>query len=287
MDVKKLASSKCFGGEVTVHQFASATCGTNMRFSIYLPPQSETKNVPAIFFLSGLTCTEENFMVKAGAQRTAANLGLAIVVPDTSPREARVPGDDSNWDLGLGAGFYVDATEDPWAPNYRMASFVGRELPNVIAANFPVDSSRFGIMGHSMGGHGAIVTALRNQTKFKSCSAFAPISAPTQCPWGQKAFGAYLGSDTKSWREWDSCELLQDQGPATEESKKIPILVDQGDLDPWLDQLRPDLLAKAAEKANWPVTLRMQAGYDHSYYFIASFIEDHLHHHARHLTNAP
>ncbi len=285
--MKKLSSSKCFGGDVEFYQFASATCGTIMRFSIYLPPHAETQSVPAVFFLSGLTCTDENFMVKAGSQRTAANLGLAIVVPDTSPREARVPGDDSSWDLGLGAGFYVDATQHPWAQNYQMASFVGRELPDVIAANFPVNSSRFGIMGHSMGGHGAIVTALRNPTRFKSCSAFAPISAPTQCPWGQKAFGAYLGSDAKAWREWDSCELLQNLAPGTEETKKIPILVDQGDMDPWLDQLRPDLLTKAAEKANWPVTLRMQAGYDHSYYFIASFIEDHLHHHARQLAKFP
>lgn len=285
--MKTLSSSKSFGGEVAFHQFASSTCGTNMRFSIYLPPQAEAQNVPAVFFLSGLTCTEENFMVKSGAQRAAANLGLAIVVPDTSPREARIPGDDSSWDLGLGAGFYVDATQSPWAQHYQMASFVGRELPDVIAANFPVDSSRLGIMGHSMGGHGAIVTALRNQNRFKSCSAFAPISAPTQCPWGQKAFGAYLGSDIKAWREWDSCELLQHLAPDTEESTKIPILVDQGDLDPWLDQLRPDLLTKAAAIAKWPVTLRMQAGYDHSYYFIASFIEDHLHYHARHLASAP
>ena len=285
--MKKLSSSKCFGGVVEFHQFASATCATTMRFSIYLPPQAETQNVPAVFFLSGLTCTEENFMVKSGAQRAAANLGLALVVPDTSPREARVPGDDSSWDLGLGAGFYVDATEAPWAQNYQMGSFVGRELPEWIATNFPVDSSRFGILGHSMGGHGAIVTALRNPTRFKSCSAFAPISAPMQCPWGQKAFGAYLGGDVKSWRGWDSCELLQSQAQVTEESKKTAILVDQGDLDPWLDQLRPDLLTKAAARANWPLTLRMQSGYDHSYYFIASFIEDHLHHHARHLANTP
>lgn len=283
MEIVNTAASKCFGGDVTFHQFYSAACSSNMRFSIFLPPQAKFDKVPGVFFLSGLTCTEENFMVKSGAQRFAAQLGLALIVPDTSPREARIPGDDVNWDLGLGAGFYLDATASPWSKHYQMASFVGRELPELISAHFSVDQNRLGIMGHSMGGHGAIVTALRNPTRFKSCSAFSPISSPTKCAWGRKAFGAYLGSDPMTWREWDSCELIQDESLRGVGSKKIPILIDQGDRDQWLDQLRPDLLADAASKSEWPVTIRMQGGYDHSYYFIASFIEDHLRHHAAQL----
>lgn len=262
-----------------------------MRFATFMPPQaSRGSKIPAVFFLSGLTCTDENFMVKSGAQYLAARTGLALVVPDTSPREARVPGDDKDWDLGLGAGFYVDATDPPWSTNYQMASFVSRELPDLIASNFPVDPGRLGIMGHSMGGHGAIVTALRNPGRFKSCSAFAPISSPVNCPWGQKAFRAYLGDDAEKWRAWDSCELIRDgklrdkasgQTSASKVSpEKIQILVDQGAADKWLDQLRPDLLSDAAATAGWPLTLRMQPGYDHSYYFVATFMADHLAHHS-------
>lgn len=261
-----------------------------MRFSTFMPPQAAQGKVPAVFFLSGLTCTDENFMVKSGAQAIAARLGLALIVPDTSPRESRVPDDDANWDLGLGAGFYVNATRAPWSNNYQMASFVAEELPDLVRARFPVDADRFGIMGHSMGGHGAIVTALRNPGRFKSCSAFAPISSPVNCPWGQKAFRAYLGDDTAAWRAWDSCELMVDDSlrrrAASQHSvdhavlEKIPVLVDQGASDKWLDQLRPDLLSAAAQKSGWPVTLRMRPGYDHSYYFVATFMADHLAHHA-------
>ncbi len=234
--------------------------------------------IPAVIFLSGLTCTEENFMVKAGAQRIAAELGIAILVPDTSPREARMAGDDQSWDLGLGAGFYVDATNSPWSGHYKMSSFVGRELPEIAAREFGIDPARLGIMGHSMGGHGAIVTALREPGRFQSCSAFAPICAPTLVPWGQKAFTAYLGADSASWQEWDSCALIKAQSKNS--GAKLPILVDQGDADQWLPQLRPDLLQTAAKESGWPLTLRMRPGYDHGYYFIATFIEDHLRHHA-------
>lgn len=286
MEIKTLSSAKCFGGEVAFHQFESRACKTPMRFSTFMPPQATGGKVPAILFLSGLTCTDENFMVKSGAQQHAARLGLALIVPDTSPRDARVPGDDASWDLGLGAGFYVDATESPWSAHYRMATFVSQELPDLIGAQFPVDPTRIGIMGHSMGGHGAIVTALRNPDRFKSCSAFAPISAPTRCPWGQKAFRAYLGPHVDAWRAWDSCELLLDENlrsasTGSAASRKIPILVDQGASDKWMDQLRPDLLADAAARSAWPLTLRTQPGYDHSYYFIATFIADHLAHHAK------
>jgi S-formylglutathione hydrolase len=275
--LKKISSSMCFGGEVAFWQLDSQFCRTPMRFSTFLPG-SKGKKIPAVMFLSGLTCTDENFMVKAGAQRLAADLGLALIVPDTSPREARVPGDDASWDLGLGAGFYVDASNQPWARHYQMASFVSRELPEIACREFNIDPARIGIMGHSMGGHGAIVTALRNPDRFKSCSAFAPICAPSQVPWGQKAFRAYLGENTASWPEWDSCALLESKAMAG--AAKVPILVDQGTADQWLTQLRPDLLAATAEKYNWPVTVRMQEGYDHGYYFVATFIEEHLRHHA-------
>lgn len=298
--ITRNSASKCFGGEVSFNEIQSAACNTKMRFSVFMPPQAATPDTsataaaatspaskasktPAVFFLSGLTCTEENFMIKAGAQRIAAQLGLALIVPDTSPRQSRVPGDDATWDLGLGAGFYLDATESPWAPHYQMGTFVAQELPDAVAAHFPVDPERFGIMGHSMGGHGAIVNCLRNPDRFKSCSALAPISAPSSCPWGRKAFRAYLGENPEAWRAWDSCELMQDASLRGKNSKKIPILVDQGDADPWLQQLRPDLLAEAANKSDWPITMHMRAGYDHGYYFVASFIEDHLKHHARQL----
>lgn len=278
--LKKISGSQCFGGEVTFWQVQSQTCATPMRFSLFMPPRnpSPKAKVPAVMFLSGLTCTDENFMVKAGAQRKAAELGLALIVPDTSPREARVPGDDASWDLGLGAGFYVDATNPPWSAHYKMASFVGSELPEIVSREFAIDAGRIGIMGHSMGGHGAIVTALRNPGCFRSCSAFAPICAPAQVPWGQKAFAAYLGDDPARWLEWDSCALIQSQAKAGAE--KFPILVDQGDADQWLPQLRPDLLQAAAEQCSWPLTFRMREGYDHGYYFIATFIDDHLRHHA-------
>jgi S-formylglutathione hydrolase len=226
--------------------------------------------------LSGLTCTDENFMQKAGAQRMAAELGLIIVAPDTSPRGAGVPGDpEGAWDFGLGAGFYLNATQEPWAQHYRMHDYVVNELPELVEAHFPASQKR-GISGHSMGGHGALICALRNPGRYQSVSAFAPISNPMDCPWGQKAFSRYLGEERSRWREWDASVLIAD---ATE---KLPLLVDQGDRDDFLaSQLKPEVLQQAAKNAGHELTLRMQPGYDHSYFFIASFIGDHLQHHAR------
>jgi S-formylglutathione hydrolase len=247
-----------------------------MRFGIYLPPQAQQRSCPVLYWLSGLTCTDENFMQKAGAQRIAAELGLIIVAPDTSPRGADVPGDPDNaYDFGLGAGFYLNATQQPWARHYRMYDYVVSELPALIEAHFPASEKR-SISGHSMGGHGALVCALRNPGRYKSVSAFSPISNPMDCPWGQKAFSRYLGEDRSRWREWDASLLIAD---ATE---RLPLLVDQGDRDDFLaNQLKPEALVQATRAVGHPLELRMQPGYDHSYYFIASFIEDHLRHHAQ------
>ncbi len=248
-----------------------------MRFGVYLPPQAQKGRVPALYWLSGLTCTEENFIVKAGAQRVAAELGLAIVVPDTSPRGLNLPGEAESYDFGLGAGFYVDATEEPWARGYRMYSYVTKELPKTVAASFPIDPSRAGIFGHSMGGHGALTIALKNPDAYKSVSAFAPICSPMRCPWGKKALAGYLGGDSTRWRDYDTTALLEDRGWSG-----TPLLVDQGTKDSFLDdQLKPDLLKETCVQRNIPLELRMQEGYDHSYFFIASFIEDHLRFHAR------
>lgn len=250
-----------------------------MRIGVYLPPQAEKQKVPVLFWLSGLTCTEENFVVKAGAQRVASELGIAIVAPDTSPRGVRFPGDDASYDFGLGAGFYVDATEAPWAANYRMYSYISRELFNVVTANFPVDGSRAGIFGHSMGGHGALTIGMKNPQRYKTISAFSPIVSPMRCPWGEKALTGYLGTDRETWRDYDATELVQRRG-----WKGPAILIDQGSKDQFLEnQLKPELLTTACEKAGVPLELRMQEGYDHSYFFISTFIEDHLRHHARHL----
>jgi S-formylglutathione hydrolase len=250
-----------------------------MRFGVFLPPQAEAQRVPVLYWLSGLTCTEENFIVKAGAQRVAAELGLALVVPDTSPRGLKIPGESESYDFGLGAGFYVDATQAPWSRGYRMYSYVTKELPQLVAAEFPVDSARVGIFGHSMGGHGALTVALKNQDYYKSVSAFAPISSPMRCPWGEKALTGYLGTDRARWREYDATALIEERGwrgPA--------LLVDQGTADPFLEtQLKPGLLEEACRRAGVPLTLRLQAGYDHSYFFIATFIEEHLRFHARNL----
>jgi S-formylglutathione hydrolase len=250
-----------------------------MRFGVFLPPQAEAQRAPVLYWLSGLTCTEENFIVKAGAQRVAAELGLALVVPDTSPRGLKIPGESESYDFGLGAGFYVDATEAPWSRGYRIYSYVTKELPPLVAAEFPVDSARVGIFGHSMGGHGALTVALKNQGYYKSLSAFAPISSPMRCPWGEKALTGYLGTDRASWREYDATALIEERGwrgPA--------LLVDQGSADPFLEtQLQPGLLEEACRRAGVPLTLRLQAGYDHSYFFIATFIEEHLRFHARNL----
>jgi S-formylglutathione hydrolase len=272
-----VSQSKCFGGVQSVFRHDAAETGCPMRFGLFLPPQAQAGRVPVLYWLSGLSCTEENFVIKAGAQRVAAELGLAIVTPDTSPRGVRNPGDDASYDFGLGAGFYVDATEEPWARNYRMYSYVSAELPRFVAENFPVDAERAGISGHSMGGHGAITVALKNPGKYRSLSALAPIASPMRCPWGEKALTGYLGADRAAWRAYDSTALVEDRG-----WKGPPILVDQGTKDQFLEtQLHPELLQEACARAGVPLDLRMREGYDHSYFFVSSFIEDHLRFHAR------
>lgn len=276
MALEQLSAQKSFGGWHKRFRHASATLDCKMTFAVYLPPQAEGgARLPVLYWLSGLTCTDENFMQKAGAHRLAAELGLIIVAPDTSPRGEGVPGDpDGAWDFGLGAGYYVDATEAPWSRHYRMHDYAVNELPALIEAHFPASDKR-GICGHSMGGHGALVCALRHPGRYRSVSALAPICHPSRSPWGEKAFGRLLGSDKARWREWDACELI-----ATAR-EKLPLLIDQGEQDGFLaEQLKPDALSAAAEQAGHPLTLRMQPGYDHSYYFIASFIDDHLRHHA-------
>ncbi|TCK16556.1 S-formylglutathione hydrolase [Marinobacterium mangrovicola] len=270
-----IASNKCFGGWLKRYKHQSASTGTEMVFAIYLPPQAQSKPVPVLYWLSGLTCTDENFTQKAGAQRLAAELGMAIVCPDTSPRGTDHPGEHDSYDFGSAAGFYVNATQAPWAENYRMYDYVVDELPTLIEENFPVTDQR-SISGHSMGGHGALICALKNPGRYQSVSAFAPISNPINCPWGEKALGGYLGDDRESWKAWDSCELI-----ATA-SERLPLLVDQGEADNFLsEQLKPEALKQACETAGHPLELRMQPGYDHSYFFIATFIGDHLEHHAK------
>jgi S-formylglutathione hydrolase len=249
-----------------------------MRFGVFVPAAARSRRLPALFWLAGLTCTEETFAIKAGAQRLAAELGLVLVMPDTSPREPQLPGDRDAWDFGQGAGFYVDATEAPWSAHYRMSSWVTEELPALVAARFGVDASRLGVFGHSMGGHGALVAALRRPDVFRSCSAFAPIAAASDCPWGHKALGHYLGSDRSAWADWDASALMRAR-PFPQE-----ILVDQGLADRFLDeQLKPHLLEAAAAASGQRLMLRRHAGYDHGYYFVQSFIADHLAHHARQL----
>lgn len=275
-----ISENRCFDGIQGVYEHESTSTGTTMRFAVFRPPGAENGNpVPVLYWLSGLTCTEENFTVKAGAQRLAAELGLLIVAPDTSPRGDGVPDDpDGAYDFGLGAGFYVDATEAPWSRHYRMRSYVETELPALIHEHFPADAGRQGIFGHSMGGHGALTVALRNPDVFRSVSAFAPIVSPLNCPWGHKALGGYLGADRGDWRQYDACALIADG------ARVADILVDQGSDDGFLaEQLKPELLEAACAEAGIPLTLRMQKGYDHSYYFIASFIDDHLRWHARRL----
>jgi len=277
--LKVESQSLCFGGVQGVYSHASRETGSTMRFGVYAPPAATQRRVPVLYWLSGLTCTEENFVVKAGAQRVASEVGLAIVVPDTSPRGLGIPGEAESWDFGLGAGFYVDATEEPWSRGYRMYSYVAHELPALVASAFPVDSDRAGIFGHSMGGHGALTIALRNPHAYRSLSAFAPIASPMRCPWGEKALTGYLGSDRARWREYDATALIEDRGwPGP------PILVDQGTKDPFLEpQLKPQLLREACARSGVALDLRERAGYDHSYFFIATFIEEHLRHHARSL----
>ncbi|MCP1335216.1 S-formylglutathione hydrolase [Futiania mangrovi] len=268
--LQKVSESACFGGVQGVYTFASDTCACDMTFGLYLPPQAKDGSVPVLWYLSGLTCTHENAMVKAGAQGWAARHGLALVFPDTSPRGQEVA-DDAAYDLGQGAGFYVDATQDPWAAHYRMETHVARELPDVVAAHFPLDMDRQGITGHSMGGHGALTLALRNPGRYRSVSAFAPITAPGRVAWGQKALRAYLGGDETAWRAHDTVALIED-GHRLDE-----ILVDQGTADQFLDSgLKPELLAEACRKAGIPLTLTLREGYDHSYFFVATFMEAHV-----------
>ncbi len=273
-----ISESRCYDGVQGIYRHDSEQLGCEMQFAVYTPPQAERGPVPVLTFLSGLTCTEENFTVKSGAQRFAAEHGILVVAPDTSPRGVDILGEEEDWDFGSGAGFYVDASEDPWRRHYRMYSYVAEELPVLLAAGFPADLSRQGIMGHSMGGHGALTIAFQNPDRYRSLSAFAPIVAPTHCPWGEKAFAGYLGKDRESWKRWDACEL------AASTSWRSEILVDQGEEDPFLEtQLMPERLEQACRAAGIPLQLRRQAGYDHSYYFIASFMEDHFAHHARQL----
>jgi len=277
--MERLSANTCFGGQQLRYSHASSVLGCDMTFSIFLPPQAEQGKVPVLYWLSGLTCTDENFVTKAGAQRYAAELGIAIVTPDTSPRGEGVPDDpEGAYDFGLGAGFYVNATQAPWSDHYHMYDYISCELPALVAAQFPVDDSRVGISGHSMGGHGALTIALKNPGRFKSVSAFAPICSPLHCPWGEKALGNYLGDDREAWAQYDTCALL------SRASERLPILVDQGDADNFLvEQLQTPLLEQAAQEADYPMTIRMQPGYDHSYFFIASFIGEHLAFHAANL----
>ena len=277
--MEQIGGNKCFGGQQQRFRHHSRVLGCDMTFSVYLPPRADKAPVPVVWWLSGLTCTDENFVTKAGAQRYAAELGLALVAPDTSPRGEGVPDDpEGAWDFGLGAGFYVNATEEPWRGHYRMYDYIVHELPDLVGQGFPVDLTRAGISGHSMGGHGALTIALRNPGRFRSVTAFSPICSPSRCPWGEKALGNYLGPDRGAWREYDASLLL---GTSQE---RLPVLVDQGDADGFLaEQLRTELLDEACAKAGYPMTIRMQPGYDHSYFFIASFIGEHLDFHASHL----
>lgn len=273
--MKTLSETKLFDGALKRFQHQSESLSCEMNFSVYLPPQSESKNVPVFWWLSGLTCTDENFMVKAGAQRIAAELGMAIITPDTSPRGEEVPDDEDSWDFGVGAGFYLNATEDPWGKNYNMYDYVVDELPELVYGSLPLDRDRASISGHSMGGHGALVIGLRNDKNFRSISAFSPICAPTKCGWGKKALSSYLGSDELAWQEYDASELIRSLGSDKE------LLVDIGDEDPFLaEQLLAVELENACGEKGVSLNLRMQPGYDHSYYFVSSFIEEHLHFHS-------
>jgi len=276
MTLQCLTRHRSAGGWHVRYRHRSSVLNCDMQFAVYLPPQAESgTRLPVLYWLSGLTCTDENFMQKAGAHRLAAGLGLVLIAPDTSPRGEGVPDDPQGaWDFGLGAGFYVNATQAPWAQHYRMYDYVVQELPALIEAHFPVSDQR-SIAGHSMGGHGALICALKNPGRYHSVSAFAPICHPSACPWGEKAFSHYLGADRNTWREWDACVLLKNA------PERLPILVDQGEADEFLSaQLQPQALIDAAQACNYPLQLRLQPGYDHSYYFIASFIDDHLRHHA-------
>jgi len=276
MTITTISEQKCYGGVQGFYEHASEATGTTMKFAVYRPVQAETAKVPVLTYLAGLTCTEETFTIKAGAQRYASSYGMILVMPDTSPRGAGIEGEDEDWDFGTAAGFYLDATAEPWSRNYRMYSYMTEEFPALIAANFSADMGRQGIFGHSMGGHGALTIALKNPGRFQSVSAFAPIVAPMSVPWGQKAFAGYLDGDETAARRYDATALLAD-GARFDGT----ILVDQGEADPFLDrELKPELLEQACQAAGQPLDLRRHAGYDHSYYFISTFIGDHMTHHA-------
>ena len=278
---KVISEHRCFDGVQRFYEFDSQVIGLPARFSVFLPPQAQQAPVPAVMYLAGLTCNEETFMTKAGAQRLASELGLALIAPDTSPRGAKVPGEADSWDFGVGAGFYLDATQAPWARHWRMESYLMQELLPLLTGTLPLDVNRLGIFGHSMGGHGALTLALRHPGRFKSLSAFAPICAPPQCPWGQKAFAGYLGADESGWAAHDATSLMRSLSGAPYPGG---ILIDQGLADKFLaEQLHPHLLEAACAAVGQPLTLRRHAGYDHGYYFIASFMADHLRHHANQL----
>lgn len=277
--MQQIAENKSFGGRQLRFSHTSAVLGCDMNFAVYLPPAARQRRVPVLYWLSGLTCTDENFVQKAGAQQYAAEHGVAIVAPDTSPRGEGVPDDpDGAYDFGLGAGFYVNATEAPWSTHYNMYDYVVRELPALVAGELPLDGNRAGIFGHSMGGHGALTIALRNPLKYRSVSAFSPICSPLNCPWGHKALGNYIGEDREAWKQYDTTELVRTA------ERHLPLLVDQGEADDFLaEQLKTELLEQAGAEADYPMTIRRQPGYDHSYFFIATFIGDHIEFHARHL----
>ncbi len=282
MTIETINETACFGGRVGFYRHASVSNHCDMGFAVFVPPQATHGKVPVLTFLSGLTCTEENFMVKSGAQRVAAELGLMLVSPDTSPRGEGVPDDpDADYDFGLGAGFYLNATQPPWSRNYHMYDYITAELPELVFGNFPGDASRHGLSGHSMGGHGALIIGLRNPQLYRSLSAFAPISTTLHSPWGRKALSYYLGSDESAWRDYDACEVARG---ITETGAYDRILVDQGADDPYLEeQLQPERLREACAASGLPLELRVHDGYDHGYYFISTFIEEHLRHHAARL----
>jgi len=282
-NLEQISSNQSFGGQQLRYRHRSTVLDCEMTFSIYLPPQAEQSNVPALYWLSGLTCTDENFVTKAGAQQHAAMHGIAIICPDTSPRGEGVPDDpEGAYDFGLGAGFYINATELPWAKHYRMYDYVVDELPSLINSQFPINGSKVSISGHSMGGHGALTIALKNPERYCSVSAFSPICAPIQCPWGQKALGQYIGGNAtdnhSQWAQHDTVELIKTSSTDTRES--LLVLIDQGESDNFLDeQLNTQLLQDTAGATNFPMRIRMQTGYDHSYFFIATFIEEHIRFH--------
>jgi len=277
-DLTLLSSTKSFGGWIKRYQHLSNTLDCTMTFSIFLPPRAEAGAVPLLWWLSGLTCTDENFMQKAGAQQLASKLGIAIICPDTSPRGVKIKGEDDAYDFGSGAGFYVNATQKPWNKHYKMYDYIAQELPTLARANFPLNGKE-SISGHSMGGHGAIVLALRQPGRYASVSAFAPIVNPSTSPWGQKAFSGYLGDDQQTWAEYDAYALVK------KGESKQPLFIDQGDADNYLnDQLRPELLEQICHQRQHPLVLRRQEGYDHSYFFVATFIDEHLRYHAQHLS---